>query len=193
MEQTSAPEQTAGTQSTPAAQRRGMPSGLVARVLTYARTNKMTSAVLATVAGALIVALALAAVAVGAGGNDAERAADASDRPRLLAPKDGSLQVAGTKVPQLLGSCDGRSCYHVPPAHAVNVAAGARKSLPLKAGQSELFTVGAFNIARRSQPVPISIRGTDLVVGQMAKGTYLVTVSGRPHGGTWQFQLTVAK
>lgn len=112
--------------------------------------------------------------------------------PSLLAPADGRLQVGSVSLEQMVGSCDATSCYHVPPRKPVTVKVTSGQSLKLSAGQSTLFTVGAFNMKKRSQPAPLLVREGMLHLEGVAAGTYQVTIAGQPKGGMWQFILKVS-
>ena len=107
----------------------------------------------------------------------------------MTAPKDGALRVGPQSVPQMLGSCDGRSCYHLPPAYPVLVPVPASGTLALKAGVSIQFTVSAFNVTTPGAPAPVRVDGGALQVGKLLPGHYQITITGHPRGGVWQFQI----
>lgn len=147
-----------------------------------------------------VAVLAVGAVLVGAGvtaaaltGGSRPAPVKAGPSVTLLAPADGDLKVGGVVIKQMVGSCDASSCYHVPPAKPSTVKAVTGGSIKLGAGQSNLFSVGAYNIDKRSQQVPMLVREGALHLQGVAPGTYQVTIAGQPKGGMWQFTLKVAK
>ena len=112
-------------------------------------------------------------------------------RQTLTSPKDGSLRVGAVAVPQMLGACDGTSCYHLPPAHPVSVPLPKNNTLALKAGVSTVFTVSAYNLANPSLPAPVRVGAAGLEMGKLRPGHYQITLTGQPRGGVWQFRVDV--
>lgn len=111
--------------------------------------------------------------------------------PKVLAPADGSLRVGGSVIEQMLGECDGASCYHVPPAHPTTVNAKSKGRLELDAGVSQRFSVSMFSPAHPQTQLPYTLTGSTLSLEGMKAGEYVTTVTGEPSGGSWQFTLRV--
>lgn len=162
---------------------------LLSRATRLVSTHKWQAAAAGGVIG--LVAVLGASSALSAGGGNDKRAAQAAGKPTIMAPADGALLVGSSKIGQMPGVCNGASCYHVAPSSPVEIKAGKDKSLPLKSGQSTLYTVAAFNLDSTAEVVPLSIHDGALFFPSVHPGHYQVTVTGIPNGGMWQFELTV--